>query len=75
MAKKEEAANVAGLGEKVVNLQLKCTTEDCKKRPERAGFCGEHFTWFKEGLITKEGRKPKDFDKKYMSFLQRQKAA
>jgi hypothetical protein len=77
MAKNEQKKDqqVAGLGQKVVEFSAKCCFEECKKRPERASFCSEHFTWFKEGLLTKEGKKPRDFDKKWISFLQRNKAA
>ncbi len=49
----------------------KCTADDCKKKPTRAGFCDEHYEWFKEGLITKEGHRPSDFDKKYQAFMRR----
>ena len=45
-----------------------CMAEDCKGKSQKAGFCFEHFDWFKEGLITKEGRKPSDFDKKYFDY-------
>ncbi len=54
--------NVVALG------PTKCTAEECKKKPERAGFCAEHFDWFKAGLITKEGVKASDFDKKYYAY-------
>jgi hypothetical protein len=60
----------------VVTLNAhQCTAEGCKKKPDRAGFCGEHYMWFKEGLITLEGYRAKDFDKKYNAFLQRAKKA
>ena len=52
-----------------------CMAEICKKKSEKAGFCMEHFDWFKEGLITKEGRKPSDFEKKYFNYMQRRKPA
>lgn len=52
-----------------------CCAEDCKKPMTRAEYCEEHFQWFKEGLITKEGKKPRDFDKKYQAYLHRRKAA
>lgn len=58
----------------VVQLNVhKCTAEECKKKPERAGFCSEHYTWFKEGLITMDGYRAKDFDKKYHAFQNRMK--
>ena len=53
----------------------KCQAEGCKSKPSKAGFCNEHFTWFKEGLITKEGLKAADFDKKYYQFQNRQRKA
>jgi hypothetical protein len=53
----------------------KCLADDCKSRPTLAGFCDEHYAWFKEGLITKEGHKAKDFDKKYYAFSRRKKVA
>jgi hypothetical protein len=46
----------------------RCCTDNCAKRDTRAGFCDEHFMWFKEGLITKEGNKVKDFDKKIQQY-------
>ncbi|MGE0632098.1 MAG: hypothetical protein AB7O96_06800 [Pseudobdellovibrionaceae bacterium] len=49
----------------------RCQAEGCKHKPDKAGFCGEHYEWFKEGLITKEGQRPKDFDKKYHAFMAR----
>ena len=61
--------NVIALG------PTKCTSEDCKKKPEKAGFCGEHFEWFKAGLITKEGLKAADFDKKYYHYTAKKKVA
>ena len=58
----------------VVQLSVhKCTAEGCKKNPERAGFCIEHYAWFKEGLITMEGYRAKDFDKKYHAYMNRSK--
>ncbi len=60
--------NVIALG------PTKCQAEDCKSKPSKAGFCGPHFEWFKAGLITKEGAKAADFDKKHYHWeLSRQK--
>jgi hypothetical protein len=53
----------------------KCVSEGCKANPERANFCNEHYTWFKEGLITMDGYRAKDFDKKYHDWLRRSKNA
>lgn len=60
----------------VVDIALsKCAAEGCKDKSVRLNFCAEHFAWFKEGLVNKAGVRPKDFDKKYMNFLRRRKAA
>lgn len=49
----------------------KCKFVECKKSPEKANFCKEHFIWFKEGLLTKDGTKAPDFDKKYYNYKKR----
>jgi hypothetical protein len=60
----------------VVPLEnTKCCGEGCKKKSERAGFCAEHFDWFKAGLITKSGAKALDFDKKYYHYVAKKKVA
>jgi hypothetical protein len=53
----------------------KCCEETCKKTSSRAGFCDEHFSWYKEGLITNEGHRPRDFDKKYQLFMVKMRKA
>lgn len=59
----------------VISLSAaKCCAESCKSKPSRAGFCEEHYMWFKEGLLTMEGYKAKDFDKKYHAMLRRKVA-
>jgi hypothetical protein len=45
-----------------------CCAEDCKKKSDLAGFCHDHFAWFKAGLITREGAKAADFDKKHYQW-------
>ncbi len=59
----------------VVNMPIRCKTEGCSKKSEKAEFCAEHFTWFKEGLITKEGKRPVDFERKMYHFQNRNKVA
>ncbi|MCB0348515.1 MAG: hypothetical protein KDD37_06745 [Bdellovibrionales bacterium] len=49
----------------------RCCADGCTKRDTRANFCNEHFTWYKEGLITGEGHKAKDFDKKLQQYKAR----
>lgn len=56
----------------VVSMPLKCVADGCKSKPSRLSFCPEHFMWFKEGLISREGHKARDFDKKHQAFMQRQ---
>lgn len=52
-----------------------CCVEKCGKKGDRLNFCPEHYAWFKEGLVNKQGKKPVDFDKKYQAYLLRTKAA
>lgn len=52
----------------VVAMPSKCACDGCNKRQELQNFCSEHYDWFKFGLITKEGKKPVDFDKKFQAF-------
>jgi hypothetical protein len=59
----------------VVALPSKCGCEGCNKKSDLMNFCGEHYDWFKFGLITKEGKKPVDFDKKYSAYMKHQKVA
>lgn len=53
---------------------VKCVGEECKRKPVRAGFCDEHYTWFKEGLMTLQGEKARDFDKKFYAWQRRKSA-
>ncbi len=48
-----------------------CLSNKCRKRAEKLGFCKTHYMWFKEGLLKKDGTKPKDFDKKYFQYMKR----
>jgi hypothetical protein len=61
-------------GQVIALTATKCTAEGCKAKPDKAGFCGEHFMWFKEGLITLQGQKAKDFDKKFHAWQRRKSA-
>lgn len=45
-----------------------CCAEGCKKKSDRANFCPEHFAWFKAGLVTREGARASDFDKKFYHY-------
>ncbi len=61
----------SGGGQVVSLVAEKCVAEGCKSKPDKANFCKEHYTWFKEGLLTLEGKKAKDFDKKYHAWMRR----
>lgn len=74
MAKDTKPAQPQGGGQ-VIQLVSQCPVEGCGKKVTRSEFCADHFVWFKEGLITRDGEKPKDFDKKYQMFLQKSKKA
>ena len=66
---KQVPNNVVAIG------AAKCLAEGCNKKPEKASFCGEHFEWFKAGLVTKEGAKAADFEKKHYHFMRQKKSA
>ncbi|RME14654.1 MAG: hypothetical protein D6797_08325 [Bdellovibrio sp.] len=70
MAKKHSSSNPNNM----ISLPQGCPVEGCGKKAKRAGFCEEHFNWFKAGLVNRKGEKPSDFDKKLQSY-QRKKAA
>ncbi len=59
----------------VVSLPNRCSVKECKKSPTLVNFCAEHYEWFKFGMITKNGDKPVDFDKKQQAFMKHKKAA
>ena len=59
----------------VVAMPSQCGCEGCKKKADQMNFCAEHFDWFKFGLITKEGKRPSDFDKKFTAYQKHHKAA
>ena len=56
----------------------KCACDGCSKMGELSvgdkGFCKDHYSWFKFGLLTKEGKKPIDFDKKWMAYSKKHAA-
>jgi hypothetical protein len=61
--------NVTAIG------SAKCSCENCNKKSDLQNFCTEHFEWFKWGLVTKEGKRPTDFDKKFQAFTKHKKVA
>lgn len=69
-----------GKGKKTEGMEVvgssHCKCEGCKKPEFRFTFCGEHYEWFKFGLITKQGKKVGDFERKhehYQAYLDKQK--
>ncbi len=77
MSKKEQGQKPSSQGpgpNNVVSIVVdRCKTEGCKGKATRAGFCEEHFVWFKEGLVTADGHFAKDFEKKYQNFMKSRK--
>ncbi len=59
----------------LTQLPTRCVAESCSQKSTRMSFCDEHFTWFKEGLVSRDGTRPSDFDKKYQAFQARRKSA
>ena len=64
-----------GSASNVVPLSTNCCVEKCAKKGDRLNFCTEHYAWFKEGLVSRKGAQPTDFDKKYQAFMMRSKKA
>jgi hypothetical protein len=76
MSKKEVTAQTKpAQGAPIGTLPNTCLSEACKQKSNRLNFCNEHYDWFKQGLITKEGQRPKDFDKKYINYMKKKAAA
>jgi hypothetical protein len=73
MSKKEVRAQEKNAGT-VTSLVSNCVAETCKAKSTRLNFCDEHFQWFKEGLVTKTGVRPSDFDKKYVNYMKKKSA-
>ncbi len=70
MSKAQKSQNNGGSN--VIELgKVVCCAQGCNKKQTRAEFCEEHFTWYKEGLISGKGERPSDFDKKFIAFQQR----
>jgi hypothetical protein len=70
MAKDQKAPANNG-GGSVTALPTSCCVEKCMSKVAKMNFCTEHYMWFKEGLVSKKGQKPTDFDKKYQAFMMR----
>ena len=67
--KHKEPTGTAPVAGPVVTLPTHCKADGCKKKSEKMEFCSEHYDWFKWGLLTREGSKPIDFDKKHQAYL------
>ena len=68
-------AGAATAGAPVSTLTTACKADGCKKKSDKMDFCSEHYDWFKFGLITRDGAKPIDFEKKYQSYMKHKKVA
>ncbi|MBN21577.1 MAG: hypothetical protein CL678_09855 [Bdellovibrionaceae bacterium] len=66
MAKKKEGKAPAGpqsMG------PVSCVADGCSAKIKKFGFCKEHYQQFKFGLVTREGHKAADYDKKLEHYL------
>jgi hypothetical protein len=70
---KGQAPAAAGGGNVVQMGSMVCCVEKCSSKVDKMNFCKEHYMWFKEGLVNRQGQKPTDFDKKYQAFMMRNK--
>lgn len=77
MAAKLKHQDTESTGGNVLSLS-KCVCDGCSKKGELStgdgGFCKEHYAWFKFGLLTREGKKPIDFDKKWNAYSKKHAA-
>jgi hypothetical protein len=64
-----------GPSNNVVAMPSKCGCDGCGKKSDLMNLCQEHYGWFKFGLLTKGGKRPSDFDKKYSAYMKNQKVA
>jgi hypothetical protein len=46
-----------------------CKAESCKKKPEKFGFCLEHYEMYMAGVLRGDGAKPIDYEEKLALFL------
>lgn len=60
----EQTNNVVALG------PTGCKSEGCKKKPEKFGFCLEHYELYMAGVIRGDGKKPIDFEQKLFQYQQ-----
>lgn len=72
MSNDKKPKKLEGSSGNVLELPKQCPV--CTGKVKRAGFCDEHFLWFKAGLVNRAGEKPKDFDKKFQSFARKSAA-
>jgi hypothetical protein len=67
--------NKGGQDSNVTAMGGSCCVEKCTAKGYKMNFCSEHYGWFKEGLVSRKGERPSDFDKKYQAYMMRKKAA
>lgn len=75
MAKDQKAPAANNGGGTVTQMPTACCVEKCTTKALKMNFCPEHYMWFKEGLVNKQGKRPTDFDKKYQAYMMRSKKA
>lgn len=45
-------------------LTSKCRFVECSKKPQKFGFCSEHYDLYMAGVIRGDGLKPSDYEEK-----------
>lgn len=51
----------------------KCKSEECKKKPEKFGFCMEHYEFYMAGILRGDGKKPVDYEEKLSKWQEKSK--
>jgi hypothetical protein len=51
-----------------------CKAESCKKKPEKFGFCLEHYEMYMAGVLRGDGAKPIDYEEKLALFLKQKQS-
>jgi hypothetical protein len=51
-----------------------CKAETCKAKPQKFGFCQDHYELYMAGVIRGDGKKPLDYDEKLSLFRKTNKS-
>ena len=70
MAKIEKAPANNSNSKAEPTVASQCKGESCKHKPEKFGFCMEHYELYMAGVMRGDGKKPIDYDQKLARFLE-----